>query len=146
MEKYFFSSTLLVPMPKAENYTFFWAGTLRSTNETVEIIAFNCDDKSKFQPILESDLKTLKHLRRQGSREIGHLKLSEQPTDKDITRMRNIKNQIRFIKRTLFELSDSVYIKRPPLPMLDIIAQKLPVKLAPENVIYLSGVSRIDKV
>lgn len=146
MEKYFFSSTLLVPMPKTENYTFFWAGTLRSTDETVEIIAFNCDDKSKFQPLLESDLKALKHLRRQGSREIGQLKLNGQPVEENIARLRNIKNQIRFIKRTLFELSNSVYIKRPPLPMLDIVAQKLQITLTPESVTYLSGVSRIDKV
>ena len=147
MEKYFFSSTLLVPMRKTDSpYTFCWLGTLRNENETVEIIAFNCDGKSDFQPMLKKDLVELMHLRRQGSREIGQLKSTGQPVEENIARMRNIKKQIRFIKRTLFELSEPVYVKRPQQPMLDIVAQKLQITLTPESVTYLSGVSRIDKV
>lgn len=147
MEKIFLTSTLLVPMPKAESkYTFYWAGTMRSEVETVYIILFNSSNKADFQPMLHKDLRALMQLRRKGSREIGSLKHNGQPVEENIARMRNIKNQIRFIKKTLFELANDVYIKHPQQPLLDIVAKKMQTCLTPEKVIYISGVSRIEKV
>lgn len=147
MERYFFSSTLLVPMPKPDSgYTFCWVGTLHCENNTINVITINTGNKANFQSVLKKDLAELMHLRRQGSREIGHLKLAGQPVDENINRMRSIKKQIRFVKRTLFELSDSVYVKRPEQPLLDIVGQKLQTGLTPDKVIYLSGVSYIEKI
>lgn len=146
MDTYFFSGTLLIPFPKADSeYTFCWLGTVNCTRNKVEVIAFNTDNPCQFRPLMEEYLAKLMRMRRQGSIKIGQLKFANEPVEESIANMRRIKNQIRFIKRTLFEMTTSVYVKRPEQPLLDIVAQNLRIRLTPADVIYTSGVSRVEK-
>lgn len=146
METFFFSSTLLVPFPKADSdYTFCWLGTINSERNKVEVIVFNTDNTCQFKPILEKYLAKLMLMRRRGSIKIGQLKFANEPIEKELMQMQRIKNQIRFIKRTLFEMATSIYVKHPVQPLLDIVAQNLHIKLTPQDVIYTSGVSRVEK-
>lgn len=141
-----FSKNNIVILSKYRDYTFYQAGTLYCENNTINVLALNAGNKASFQPVLKKDLANLLHLRRQGSREIGRLKLAGHPVAENINRMQNIKNQIRFVKRTLLKLSDNIYIKRPEQPLLDIVGQKLQIRLTYENVVYLCGLSHIEKI
>lgn len=98
---------------------FIWLGTVNSADNTVNILAFRTNNKNNFAKILAKNLAVLKELQ--------------------LTQ--NVKNQIDFIEKTLFELSSPLYVKTPPQELLDIVAKKMKIKtLLPEQVIYTSGV------
>ena len=88
-----FVGTLMVPDTSLPTQCdFIWLGTVRSEDNTVNILAFHTDDKNDFAKILTKYLKKLNDL---------------QPS-------KNVQHQIDFIKQTLFELSSSLYVKTPP--------------------------------
>ncbi len=133
-----FESTLLVPA--GDNIgcglNFFWAGDVSSPDNTVHVIMFKTDKKDDFVSLMEQDLKELKNRALQ--------------TD-------SIKNQIVWIEKMLNEVSDSVWVKQPEQPMLEV-AQKmvsnillkqgryLTHQLTKENTIYTSGVTAMYEV
>lgn len=118
-----FVGTLMVPDTSLPTQCdFIWLGTVRSEDNTVNILAFHTDDKNDFAKILTKYLKKLNDL---------------QPS-------KNVQHQIDFIKQTLFELSSSLYVKTPPRDLLDMVAKKMKLKtLSPEQVIYTSGVQEV---
>lgn len=144
-----FASTFLVPMPKQDNnYSFYWLGTLENENERVDIIAFNCDNKNGFIPLLKSDLSKLLHLRRQGSKDVAKMKIAGEVYKAKLQEMRNIKRQIRFIERTIAEMNNPVFVKSPSEYLLKTVSNKLKavsnkLQLTRENTIYITRIDRI---
>lgn len=125
-----FQGTLLVPVEKLNGKcSFFWAGTLTSSDNRVDIIVFKANRKEDFVPLMEKDLEVLKEM---------------EQTD-------GIKSQVAFIEKTLREVGDSLFVKTPEQPMLDaaqnLVSQVLrrngdymPVRFSKDNTIYTSGV------
>ena len=143
-ENYYFKSTLLISRPMSEGgYTFAWLGSLHAPGETVDVIAFNCKSSSDFRPMMEKDLAELKCLKRKGSKEVSVMKASGVDFGQQVEQMRNLKKQIRFIKRTLTEMSNPVFVKTPPKELLDVVSQQARVSLNAENVVYVKGISHI---
>lgn len=135
------AGTLLIPIVQHcnRNYTFAWVGTMHSNQEDVNVIAFNDADKNKFYGIMEKDFSVLKQLKQEGTREIAILKKQNRDIFPKHQEMRNIKNQMKFIKQTLSQMNCSVYHKTPHKEMLEIISRKTGTNLHGGNVIYLAG-------
>ncbi len=143
-ENYYFKSTLLISNPMSDrNYTFVWLGSLHAPDEKVDVIAFNCNSSSDFRPMMEKDLVELKRLKRIGSKEVSVMKASGVNFETKVEEMRNLKRQIRFIKRILIEMSNSVFVKTPPKELLDVVSRQARVGLNAENVVYVKGISHI---
>lgn len=125
MEKFMLASTLLVcDANLPTSCTFFWAGSLVSENEHVDVIAFRTNTTSNFKSMLKKDLDALKAMKQ---------------TD-------NVKAQITFIQNTLLKMSTPAFIHTPKQILLNTVAKglKLPSLIA-DDVVYLSGVSSISK-
>lgn len=122
-----FGGSLLVPCKSNENFSFFWAGDLNSSNACVHVIVFNSNHKDEFKELMEKDLEILK--------------------EKEQTP--NVFGQIEFIDSTLKQLSEPVYVKQPDRLMLNeaerLISRvmKQGVSYTPEQVTYLSWVSGV---
>lgn len=126
-----FRGTLLVPvkdLPSAFN--FLWAGTLRSSDNTVNVIAMKTSEQNDFVPLLQSDLKKLRE---------------QEPSGK-------ILEHISFIENLLQEISSPEFVKVPEQPLLDAASRLVSdfvrrsgIYVMPrflrENTIYVSGVS-----
>lgn len=124
------NGTLLVPVGNTINLNFVWLGTLRSSDNTVQVIGLKSNNKEDFINLLDEDLETLK---------------KQEPSN-------NIQAQIGWIEKTLAEISDSVFVKKPEKEMLEAAqnmvseslrwnGKYLPERFSPENVIYTSGCS-----
>lgn len=107
-----------------------WTGSLYSSDTTVDVIAFNTSKKDDFARLLQENLDALR---------------KQEPSDR-------ILNQISFIERTLSEMSDSVFIKRPEESLLEAASRQVSdfmrrggvyvqPHLTRDNTIYLAGVS-----
>lgn len=126
-----FRGTLLVPVEAwAFSCNFLWTGSLHSSDATVNVIAFNSSKKDDFSRLLQENLDALR---------------KQEPSD-------CILNQISFIERTLSEMSDSVFIKRPEESLLEAASKlvsdfmrkrgvHVQPRLTRDNTIYLAGVS-----
>lgn len=121
--KYLFAGTLLVCDPELPaNCTFLWLGTIASPDNKVDIIAFRTNSTADFKPMLEKDLASLK---------------SMEQTD-------NVKAQITFIQKILYQMSESVFVKTPDKALLEGAAKGLKLsKLTADDVVYLSGVAAV---
>ncbi|HBO49963.1 MAG TPA: hypothetical protein DD619_04155 [Alphaproteobacteria bacterium] len=118
-----FAGTLLVcDADLPANCTFLWLGTIASSDNKVDIIAFRTNSTADFKPMLEKDLASLK---------------SMEQTD-------NVKAQIAFIQKILYQMSESVFVKTPDKALLDGAAKGLKLsKLTADDVVYLSGVAAV---
>lgn len=126
-----FQGTLLVPVEVwVSPCNFLWTGSLHSSDTTVDVIAFNTSKKDDFARLLQENLDALR---------------KQEPSDR-------ILNQISFIERTLSEMSDSVFIKRPEESLLEAASRQVSdfmrrggvyvqPHLTRDNTIYLAGVS-----
>ena len=124
-EKFFLASTLLVPAPgKTQGFSFLWKSVLRSDREVVNVIAFNTTSKSEFKSLLEKDLAEL------------------QAQDIKDT---NTENSISFIQDILKMIGVTGFDHQVPEELLKAAASSIGERLERDNVIYLSGVSRIEQ-
>ena len=124
MENVIFKSTLLVPMPEfSKNVSFRWIDTFKSPNDTVDVIVFNTENVDEIKSLLEKDLAEFKKI--------------SQPDG-------NVKNSISFINRMLKEMDQPGYRHDAPLPLLECLQTASGKKLAPQDVIYISGVVSIN--
>ena len=133
MERYFFHSTLLVPVKDMKSsVNFFWAGTLKSENERVDVIAFKTDKKDDFVPMMKADIEVLQKM---------------EQTDK-------IKAQLDFITDTFEKMAQPVFVKVPNNMLLQVAqdlmkqvlwknGQYLPLSFTPDNTVFISGVSGV---
>ncbi len=122
-EKYLFAGTLLVcDTNLSANCTFLWLGTLVSTNNKVDIIAFRTNSPADFKPMLEKDLATLKDMEQTG----------------------NVKAQISYIEQILRQMSDIIFVKKPDKALLESAAKYFKLsKLTADDTVYLSGVTDV---
>ena len=125
MEKFILAGVILVcDANLPAGCTFYWAGSLKSTNNTIDIIAFRTNKTSDFEPIIKKDLEALRAMKQ---------------TD-------NVKAQISFILRILHAMSDKLFVHVPDKNLLNTVANGLKLSsLTANDVVYLSGVSQIIK-
>ena len=127
-----FCGNLLVPVGNNIKFNFEWLGTLRSENNTVQVIGFKTDKKEEFVSLMEQDMETLS---------------KGEPS-------KSSKAQIKFISSMLAEVANSTMVKVPEQKMLAVARELVSVELrrqgknfcknfTPENTIYTSGVSGI---
>ena len=125
MEKFILAGVILVcDANLPAGCTFYWAGSLKSTNNTIDILAFRTNKTSDFEPILKKDLEALRAMKQ---------------TD-------NVKAQITFIQNTLHKMSTPAFVHTPKQILLDTVAKGLKLSsLTADDVVYLSGVSSVIK-
>ena len=123
--KTFFHSTLLVPAPEfAGNVSFRWMDTFKTVDNTneVNVLVFNTTNKEEIKPLLEQDLKELQR--------------EEHPSEQAVHNM-------AYIQNLLNELETPGFIHDVPDGILKVLAMAANRSFAPQEVIYLSGISAV---
>lgn len=122
--------TLLVPVENLQsNCNFMWVGTLNSSNNHVDVIAFKTAKKDDFVSLMKADVESLQTM--------------EQTP--------NVKAQLNYIDKLLEEISEPIWVKIPEQLLLDaansLVSEyqrrsgaSLTVGFTRENTIYTSGV------
>ncbi len=129
MEKYHFTSTLLVPAPEFAGKDFRWIDTItgqfaNGNTEEVHVLVFNVKEKGEIKPMLESELKRLQKL--------------DAPEEIDTHNM-------AFIETTLREIESGIYEHKAPDALMKAISHSAGKEFKANDVIYLSGISRISR-
>lgn len=125
MEKFQFTSALLVPMPeKTEGKLLHCGTTLESLTEKVYVFAFNTDKKEEIKPLL--------------AQHIDMLKAKTDRTEEDESFLKYEEEIIKMIGVTGF---DHVV----PKDLVRTLNQFWETRLLPGDVIYLSWVSGVQK-
>ncbi len=122
--------TLLVPVENLQsNCNFMWVGTLNSSNNHVDVIAFKTAKKDDFVSLMKADAESLQTM--------------EQTP--------NVKAQLNYIDKLLEEISEPIWVKIPEQLLLDaansLVSEyqrrsgaSLTAGFTRENTIYTSGV------
>lgn len=123
--------TLLVPVENLQsNCNFIWVGTLNSSNNHVDVIAFKTAKKDDFVSLMKADAEFLQTM--------------EQTP--------NVKAQLNYINMLLKEISEPIWVKIPEQLLLDTAnslvenyqhrsGASLTVCFTKDNTIYTSGVA-----
>lgn len=122
--------TLLVPVENLQsNCNFIWVGTLNSSSNHVDVVAFKTAKKDDFVSLMKADAEVLQTM--------------EQTP--------NVKAQLSYIDRLLGEISEPIWVKVPEQLLLDAATRlvreyqrrsgaSLTAGFTRENTIYTSGV------
>lgn len=125
MEKFQFTSALLVPMPeKTEGKKLHCAASLTSLSEKVYVFAFNTDKKEEIKPLL--------------AQHIADLKAKDDRTDEDESFLKYEEEIIKMIGVTGFD-------HQVPKDLVRTLNQFWGTHLLPGDVIYLSWVSGVNR-
>ena len=125
MEKFQFTSALLVPMPeKTEGKKLHCGTTLESLTEKVYVFAFNTDKKEEIKPLL--------------AQHIAELKAKADMTDEDKSFLKYEEEIIKMIGVTGFD-------HQVPKDLVKTLNQFWGTHLLPGDVIYLSWVSGVSR-
>lgn len=126
MEKFSFSSALLVPVPgKAQGKKLHCAASLTSLSEKVHVFAFGTAKKEEIKSLLQADIE--------------ELKAKTDRTNEDDVFLKYEEEIFKMIGVTGF---DHVV----PKDLLKTLNEYWSVNLMPKDVIYLSWVSGIHRV
>lgn len=128
MEKFQFLSNLLVPAPKLAGNDFRWIDTFYAKDEDgntecINVLVFNTPDKNHIKPMLEHELK--------------RLQLLKAPEEIDTHNM-------AFIESVIREMESGTHEHQAPGALLKALALSARQEFTDDEVIYLSGVTRIS--
>ena len=125
MEKFQFTSALLVPMPeKTEGKKLHCAASLTSLSEKVHVFAFGTAKKEEIKSLLQTDIE--------------ELKAKPDKTDEDDVFLKYEEEIFKMIGVTGFD-------HQVPKDLVRTLNQFWGTHLLPKDVIYLSWVSGVQK-
>lgn len=130
MEKYTFSSNLLIVAPEFAGVDFKWIDTIKGESqtsghtETVNILAFNVKSTDEIKPMLEKELETLHAI--------------EAPEEQAVHNMAYIESIIR-------EMEQVGFVHDAPEALLETCGRCARRPFYQKDVIYLSGITAIEK-
>ncbi len=128
MKRIDFESTLLVPLPKYAGKDFRWIDTFRASapngsSDICHVLVFNVEHKDGIKPMLEKALEAMKE--------------AEEP---DAT----LEANMEFLEKTINAIGVSGWEHEAPVGVLDALERASRQRFAAKEVIYLSGVARIE--